>query len=190
MVKKGNVYKTEKHKEIAFKPIIKELSNDRVLKYYDLTRKFSLECDATEVGAGFTLLQNFGVDLEQDINESFLTAECLANLLQSAYGSLAFTECERIYANIEKELLAVVCGTEKLNYCKFGRNTIILSKHKPLLSIILKDLINAPPRLQRMLLRFQKYYVTVVYCKGSEIVFVDHLSRNLDTKSETEKLPS
>ena len=57
-----------------------------------------------------------------------------------------------------------------------------------LLSFILKDLINAPPRFQRMLLRLQKYSVTIVYHKGSEIVFTDHLSRNLDTKSETGKI--
>ena len=52
-------------------------------------------------------------------------------------------------------------------------------------SIILKDLINAPPRLQRMLLRLQKYNVTIVYHKGVyfTIVFADHLSRNLDTKT-------
>ena len=83
----------------------------------------------------------------------------------------------------------MVCGIEKFNYYTFGRNTIIVSYHKPLSSIILKDLINALPRLQGMLLRLQKYNVTIVYCKGSEIVFADHLSRNLDTKtSETGKV--
>ena len=70
----------------------------------------------------------------------------------------------------------------------FGRNTIILSGHKPLSIIILKDLINAPPRLQRMLLRLQKYNVTLVYYKDSEIVFAGHLSRNLNTKSGTGKI--
>ena len=95
MVKKGSVYKTEKHHEIAFKAIIKELSNDRVLKYYDLARKLFLECDTNGVGVGFTLLKNFSVDLEPDTDESFLTAEYLANLLPIAYGSQTFTEHER-----------------------------------------------------------------------------------------------
>ena len=58
----------KKHK-MAFKAIIKELSNDRVLKYYDLERQLFLECDVTVVGAGFTLLQNFSVHLEQDTDE-------------------------------------------------------------------------------------------------------------------------
>ena len=40
-----------------------------------------------------------------------------------------------------------------------------------------------------MLLRLQKYNATIVHCKSSEIVFADHLSRNLDTKtSETGKI--
>ena len=78
LVKKGNVYKTEKHHEIACKAIIKELSNYRVLKYYDPARKLFLECDASGVGAGFTLLQNFSVDIEQDTDES-----CLADHLRS-----------------------------------------------------------------------------------------------------------
>ena len=57
-----------------------------------------------------------------------------------------------------------------------------------LLSIIVKDQINEPPRLQRMLLWLHKYNVTTVYCNGLEIVFADHLSRNLDTKSETGRI--
>ena len=70
----------------------------------------------------------------------------------------------------------------------FGRNKIILSDHKPLSNITLKDLINTPPRLQRMLIRLQKYNITIVYCKGSETVLMDHLRRNLNTKSETGKI--
>ena len=161
------------------------MNNDRVLKYYDPARKFFFECDVSSVGAQFTLLQNFGVDIKQDTDGSFLTAEYLADLLPIAYGSQTSTQCERRYANIERELLAVVCGREKFNYYMFGRNTVILSDQKPLLSIILKDLINAPPRLQRMLFRLQKYNGSIVYHKGSEIVFAGHLGRNLNTKNET-----
>ena len=132
MVKKGNVYKTEKHHKIAFKAIIKELSNDRVLKYYNPSTNFFLECDASGVGVGFTLLQNFVVDIQDDTDESLLTTEYLTQLLPIAYGSQTFTECERRYTNIKKELLAMLYGIEKLKYYMFGRNTIILSNHKVL----------------------------------------------------------
>ena len=129
----------------------------RVLKYYDLTKKLFIECDVSGVGVGFALPLNFVVDMEDDTDESLLTTEYLTQLLPIEFGSQTFTECERRYANIERDL----------------------SDHKPLLSIILKNIINAPPRLQRMLLRLQKYNVTLVYHKGSEIVFADHLSGNL-----------
>ena len=109
-------------------------------------------------------------------------------MLSIAYGSQTFTDCEKCSANIERDLLSVVCGIEKFTSYTFGRNIMILSDHKPLSCIILKELINAPPRLQRMLLRLQKYNVTIVYHKGSEIVFADHVSRNLNTKSETGKI--
>ena len=69
----------------------------------------------------------------------------------------------------------MVCGMEKFNYYTFGNNTIVLSDHKPLSSIVLKDLINALPRLQCMLLRNQKYNISIVYHKGSKIIFADHL---------------
>ena len=87
LVKKGNVFKTEKHHKIVFKVIIKEWSNDRVLKYYDPARKLLLQFDASGIDAGFTPFQNFSVDLEQNTDESFLTAGYLANLLPIVYGS-------------------------------------------------------------------------------------------------------
>ena len=52
----------------------------------------------------------------------------------------------------ECELLGVVAGVEKFHTFFYGRSTIILSDHKPLTSIVRKDLVNAPPRLQRLLL--------------------------------------
>ena len=112
LVKKGYVYKTEKHHEIAFKAITKDLSNDIILKYYDLARKLFLECDVSGVGVAFALFQNFVVDIQDDTDESLLTIEYLNKLLPMAYGSQTFTECDRRYTNIERELLAMVCVIE------------------------------------------------------------------------------
>ena len=62
IAKKGNVIKTEKHHEIAFKVIVNELRSDKLLRYYETMRKLFLECDASGLGAGFTLLQNLVQD--------------------------------------------------------------------------------------------------------------------------------
>ena len=70
------------------------------------------------------------------------------DLLPVAYGSKTLTDAEGRYANIECELLGVVARVEKFHTFCYGRSTIILSNHKPLTSIVCKDLANASPRLQ------------------------------------------
>ena len=49
--------------------------------------------------------------------------------------------------------------------------------HKPLVLIFQKSLHSAPKRLQRMLLRLQKYNLHVKYLPGSQMYIADMLSR-------------
>ena len=56
------------------------------------------------------------------------------------------------------------------------------------MSIVRKDLVNAPPRLQRLLLRLQKYDVSIWYKPGKFMLFADHLSHNIH--SEASKVPT
>ena len=58
-----------------------------------------------------------------------------------------------------------------------GRSFIAESDHKPLEMIAMKNLANAPPRLQRMLLELQRYDVTIKYRPGKEMQLADALSR-------------
>ena len=68
-----------------------------------------------------------------------------------------------------------------------GRDITVQSDHKPLEAITNKPLACVPPRLQRMLLRLQRYNVKVVYVPGKQIPLADTPSRIfLKTKS---KLP-
>ena len=60
--------------------------------------------------------------------------------------------------------------------------------HKPLTSIVRKDLVNAPPRLQRLLLHLQKYDVTIWYKPGKSMIFADNLSHNIHL--EASKVPT
>ena len=50
-------------------------------------------------------------------------------------------------------------------------------------SIVRKDLVNVPPRLQRLLLRLQKYDVTILYKPGKSMIFADHLSHNVNPEA-------
>ena len=65
-----------------------------VLKYFDSTKGVTLQCDASDKGLGAVIMQN-----DQPI----------------AYASRALTDAETRYAQIEKELLAVVYGLEKFH---------------------------------------------------------------------------
>ena len=87
------------------------------------------------------------------------------------------TEGERNYAQIEKELLAVIYGLEKFHQYTFGLLVIAHSDHKPLESIVKKSLFKAPKRLPRMLLRIQKYDVQLVHRKVTQMELADTLSR-------------
>ena len=60
----------------------------------------------------------------------------------------------------------------------------VISDHKSLESIALKELSKAPPRLHRMLLRIQPYDATITYKPGKELIFADYLSRIRPTQGK------
>ena len=94
-----------------------------------------------------------------------------------AFASKSLTETECRYANIERELLAVVCGCERFHTYIYGSNFVVETDHKPLEMISLKNLTSAPPRLQRMLLRIQDYDMTIEYRPGRDMLVADAMSR-------------
>ena len=49
-----------------------------------------------------------------------------------AYASRPLTETGTRYAQMEKEMLAIVFAVEKFNDYTFGNKTIVFSDHKPL----------------------------------------------------------
>ena len=58
-----------------------------------------------------------------------------------------------------------------------GKETTVLSDHKPLMNIFAKPILTSPKRLQRMRLRLQKYTIKVQYKPGSQMHISDTLSR-------------
>ena len=90
----------------------------------------------------------------------------------------ALTDTEVNYAQIEKELLAIVFACEKFDAYIYGRYCVrVQTDHKPLESIFWKELCTAPKRLQMMLLRLQKYSLDVTDLKGEKMLVADTLSR-------------
>ena len=104
------------------------------LRYYDRTKPVVVQADVSQRGLGVCLLQE-----GQPI----------------AFASKSLTDTETRYANIERELLAIVFTCQRLNTYVLGRPFTVESDHKPLEMIHQKSLASAPPRLQQMLLQLQ-----------------------------------
>ena len=75
-------------------------------------------------------------------------------------------------------MLAIVFACDHFEAYIYDREQVnIETDHQPLVSIITKPLNKAPDRLQRMLLRLQKYSLRLKYKKGPEMYLADTLSR-------------
>ena len=143
--------------KMAFESLKDAVTRTPLLRYFNVKEDVTLQCDASQSGLGAALLQN-----GQPV----------------AYASRARTPAETRYAQIEKELLAIVFACERFDSYIYGLEGIkVESDHKPLESIFLKPLHAAPQRLQRMLLRLQRYNLVIQYKKGKEIYLADTLSR-------------
>ena len=132
------------------------LTKAPVLKYYAINEPLVLSVDASSEGLGAVLLQN-----QQPV----------------AYASKPLTECQKRYAQIEKELLAILHGCEHFHQYIYGRTVVVETNHKPLEAIVTKPRYRAPIRLQRMLLRLQQYDISVVHKPGKQMHIADALSR-------------
>lgn len=140
----------------AFDKLKTMLTEAPLLRYYDINLPVTLSVDASKEGLGAVLLQK-----DKPV----------------AYASRALTETEQRYAQIEKEMLAIVFGVERFHQYVYGKEINVESDHKPLEVIMTKPLSSAPARIQRLLLRLQKYQVHVQYKPGKEMHIADTLSR-------------
>ena len=93
-----------------------------------------------------------------------------------AYVSHSLSSSEVNYAQIEKELLAIVFVCSKFHYYIYRFHTKIQSGHKPLEAMFKKPLHQASPQLQRMLLRLQNYDLTTKYISGKHLHIANILS--------------
>ena len=102
-----------------------------------------------------------------------------------AYASRALTQTESHYAQIEKELLAIVFACERFTDYIYGRASVnIETDHKPLEIIFQKPLSQAPKRLQRMLLRLQKFDLQVKYLKEPQLLIADTLKSCIHSRNQ------
>ncbi|GFS12730.1 Pol polyprotein [Elysia marginata] len=168
LLKREVQFQWNHEQERALEDINKSLSADPVLKLYNSNQPVKIQCDASSTGLGACLSQD-----DQPV----------------AYASRALVECDTRYAQIEREMLAIVFAAERFSNYIYGREVEVQSDHKPLETIIKKSLHKASPRLQTMMMRLMRYTLQVKYTPGSQMYIADTLSRAYisDQNEETNK---
>ena len=157
LIQKDAEFEWGSSQQQAFEKIKEIATAERSLAYYDVNKPVVVQCDASTLGLGATLMQD-GRPV--------------------AYASRSLTKCEQNYAPIELECLAIVFACRKFDQFIYGHPSVVIhSDHLPLQSIFKKSMLEAPKRLQRMLLAVQRYDIKVVYKPGSEQLVADMLSR-------------
>ena len=141
--------------QAAYDNIKKELTSNHVLKYYKVKAPALLSVDASTKGLGAAIIQDGGV---------------------VAYASRALTSTEQKYAQIEKEMLAVVFGCTRFHKLLYGKDDLTMeSDHQPLESLLKKTMSAAPLRIQRMRLKLQPYNSKLIHVSGKKIGLADCL---------------
>lgn len=168
LVKKDVEFYWEKPQIEAFSRLKKLCTEAPVLKFFDVNKDVTIQCDASSTAVGAVLLQE-----GQPI----------------AYTSRSLSATETRYAQIEKETLAIVHACKKFHYYIFGKEVAVESDHKPLQAIFTKPILDAPMRLQAMMLRLQRYDLKVKYVPGQQIPVGDALSRASLQETEPDMKP-
>ena len=148
--------------EKAFNKAKQLISSAPVLAYYDLRKPVVLQTDASDNAVGGALLQPSDDGKLQPV----------------AFTSSSMNPTEQRYSQIEKECLAICNCFEKFDLWLYGKTDIAVhTDHQPLETIMKKPLNKAPARLQRMLMRLQRYQFTIKYKRGPTLYLAGTLSR-------------
>ena len=76
-------------------------------------------------------------------------------------------------------------GCTKFHQYVYGKKVNVQTVHKPLEALFKKSLFQAPQRLQRMMLRLQRYDLQVEYEPGKNMFIADTLRRAPEVSNET-----
>lgn len=163
LLRDNNEFVWQDPQKHAFEELKKILTSQPVLSHYDPNKYHRVASDASLVGLGCTLEQ-------QEDNGDWKPV---------MYASRRLTETEARYAILEIEALGIVWACTKFHDYIAGKEFVILTDHKPLVTILgAKNLNEMSPRLQRLRLKLMPYSFTMEYVPGKEHHIPDLLSRN------------
>ena len=143
------------------------------MKFYDDNKLLYLEIDASGIGLGAALLQ-----LRDDISCQTHMAPDNTILCPIIFASKSLMGMECRYSNIECEALGILHGLEKFHHYCCGREVLMITDHKLLVSMFKKDVMTLSQCIQCILLKIHQYRVQIIYKPGPEIFTADWLSRH------------
>ncbi|MES9994361.1 MAG: RNase H-like domain-containing protein [Candidatus Thiodiazotropha sp.] len=147
--------------EKAFQTLKNRLTSSPILRLPVFTEQnpFVLRTDASDIGLGAILLQDFEGE----------------GRLPIAYASKKLLPRERNYSVIEKECLGIVWGIEKFRKYLYGVEFLLETDHKPLSYMQTAKVLN--PRIMRWAMKLQPYRFRIVAIRGQDNLGADYLSR-------------
>ena len=157
----------EEHSEI-FESIKIAVANKTKIHYYDTKLATRVKCNASHSG--------LGASLEQQKAEG--------EWVPIAFASRYLNIQEKKYSTNELELLAVVWSVDRFKHYLLGKELVIATDHKALVSALDENRPNKTyqSRLTRWVDRLLPYQFKVVHIPGKDRGIVDYLSR--DPKGE------
>lgn len=145
--------------EDSFRRIKEALVSAPILVSPDFRKQFTIQCDASDIGVGCVLTQEGESGQEVVI----------------AFASRTLTSAERKYTVTEKELAAILFGTEKFRCYVEGTRFRVITDHYSLLW--LNRLKDPSGRLARWAVKLQQFDMMIEHRKGALNIVPDALSR-------------
>ena len=164
LLRKGVPWKWGEKEQSSFDSLKRSLSADTVLAHFDPKLEIGLACDASETGLGAVLFHRYSDGSERPIENV----------------SKTLTDTQRKYGQIQKEALSIIFGLKKFHQYLYGRKFILVTDHKPLISMFgpKKGVPTlAANRLSRWALLLNQYEYTVEYRPTNKHGNADALSR-------------
>ena len=165
-------------REATFNKCKSTIVDAGVLVHYDVNLPIKLHCEASSYRLGAVLSHVMEDGTDRPI----------------AFASRPMTRCERNYVHLQREALPLIYEVKHFHQYIFGRKFILVTDHKPLVTI-LGPQIRLPPmttaRLQRWAVTLSSYDYDIEYRKGSEHGNADcfsRLPREGTTESELDML--
>ena len=167
--KPNSIHDWQDHHERAFQTLKDRLTSSPILRLpvFQEGKSFVLRTDASDIGLGAVLLQDFEGE----------------GRLPIAYASKKLLPRERNYSVIEKECLGKIWGGEKFRKYLYGVEFLLETDHKPLSYMQTAKVLN--PRIMRWAMKLQPYRFRIVAIRGRDNLRADYLSRYDLTRHRT-----